>query len=231
MHLDAKKLELRITADGSATLYRKDLDETYHSTHGALQEARHVFIEHGLRYFKGRKEISLLEIGLGTGLNALLTAIEAEKLDVRVNYHGLEAFPLPREILAQIDYTILDAEYPLSDWYEHLHATDYGQNFTWTEHVQMTKIHDTLQHVSLPENSYDLIYFDAFGFRAQEEMWHISLLEKLYKSIKLDGVLVTYAAKGSFKRDLKQLGFEVEALPGPPGKREMTRGKRKAVGY
>lgn len=232
MKLNPEDIELRPTADGSLTLYRKDLNETYHSMHGALQEARHVFIENGLKQLLPKNSnLRILEIGLGTGLNALLTCLEVSDLQqdsntVSIQYDGLEAFPLPDEILNQIDYAQIIEDYRIENWYKLLHAADFDQTFQWTSQVAMHKIHQTLQACVFENEVYDLVYFDAFGPRAQEEMWHIDLLEKIKKTMKPNAILVTYCAKGSFKRNLKELGFVVENLPGPPGKREMTRGNR-----
>jgi tRNA U34 5-methylaminomethyl-2-thiouridine-forming methyltransferase MnmC len=230
MILKPEDIELRPTADGSFTFYRKDLDETYHSMHGALQEARHVFIQHGLReLLPSQSEIRILEIGLGTGLNALLTCLELtdfqpDNNSVSIHYDGLEAFPLPNEILAQIDYSIIIEDKRIAEWYETLHAAPFDETLQWTNAMRMHKMHNTLQDCVFEKSVYDLVYFDAFGPRAQEEMWHRDLLEKIHAAMKPNAILVTYCAKGSFKRDLKSLGFEVESLPGPPGKREMTRG-------
>lgn len=232
MKLKPEDIELRPTADGSLTLYRKDLNETYHSMHGALQEARHIFIEHGLKQLLTKNsKLRILEIGLGTGLNALLTCLEVADLHqysnaVSIQYDGLEAFPLPNEILTQIDYAQIIEDHRIGNWYKSLHAADFDQTFQWTSQVALHKIHQTLQACVFENEVYDLVYFDAFGPRAQEEMWRRDLLAKVKAAMKNNAILVTYCAKGSFKRDLKHLGFEIENLPGPPGKREMTRGRR-----
>jgi tRNA U34 5-methylaminomethyl-2-thiouridine-forming methyltransferase MnmC len=221
--MNAEDIEVRITADGSTTLYRKDLDETYHSTHGALQEARHVFIEHGLAQLPAGDEIHILEIGFGTGLNALLTQLYAKHHELSIHYHGLEAFPLPEEIIGQVNYVNTIDDALAKTYFSETHVAPWDEEVLLRASFRLKKIHDTLQHFDPEENRYDLIYFDAFGPRAQEDMWHIDLLAKLHSALKIGGVLVTYCAKGSFKRDLKALGFEVVSLPGPPGKREMTR--------
>lgn len=222
----SSNIEVRITADGSTTLYRKDIDETYHSTHGALQEARHVFIENGLAQFTNQTELRILEIGFGTGLNALLTALFAMDNKISVEYHGLEAFPLSEDIWRAVNYSDLIADHRVPKLFEQMHRMNWDELQGLNEKFSLKKIHDTLQLYDAPEQFFDLIYFDAFGPRAQEEMWHRDLLEKLLFTLKSGGVISTYCAKGSFKRDLKSLGFEVEALPGPPGKREMTRARK-----
>ena len=221
--MNPNDIEVRITADGSTTLYRKDIDETYHSHHGALQEARHVFIQEGLEQKQSLSKIKILEIGLGTGLNALLTYLYAADHDLQIEYHGLEAFPLPEAILNQVNYSKVISDPRVETAFQELHSAPWNMKFQWMERIEMLKIIGELQEYSSEELFFDVIYFDAFGPRAQEEMWDIQLLEKLYKSMKKGGILVTYCAKGSFKRDLKAIGFTVESIPGPPGKREMTR--------
>lgn len=220
------KIEIRTTADGSTTLYREDIDETYHSSHGALQEARHVFIQNGLAEFTSENPVKILEVGFGTGLNALLSALFASDHNINIEYHGLEAIPLNETIWRAVNYSesIEDARVP--ELFEKMHQAKWDELVALNAHFSLQKIHNTLQNFEAPQNYYDLIYFDAFGPRAQEEMWQRDLLEKLFQSLKSGGILTTYCAKGSFKRDLKSIGFQVEALPGPPGKREMTRARK-----
>jgi len=221
--MNPNDIEVRITADGSTTLYRKDIDETYHSHHGALQEARHVFIQEGLVQKLDLPKIKILEIGLGTGLNALLTYLFAKDNKLNIEYHGLEAFPLSEEILKHVNYKDVIQDNRVEKAFQDLHQASWNEKFSWSEQFEMLKIHDELQSYHAPKDFFDLIYFDAFGPRAQEEMWDINLLSKLYSELKFGGILVTYCAKGSFKRDLKSIGFKLESIPGPPGKREMTR--------
>jgi tRNA U34 5-methylaminomethyl-2-thiouridine-forming methyltransferase MnmC len=221
--MNQNDIEVRITADGSTTLYRKDIDETYHSHHGALQEARHVFIKEGLCKKLDLTQIKILEVGLGTGLNALLTYLFALDNGLTIEYHGLEAFPLDAEILNQVNYNQIIPDSRTTEAFKLLHSHAWNQKFQWAPNFEMLKIHDALQTFECEKECYDLIYFDAFGPRAQEEMWDFCNLEKLYQALKSNGILVTYCAKGSFKRNLKALGFVLENVPGPPGKREMTR--------
>ncbi len=221
--MNPNDIEVRITADGSTTLYRKDIDETYHSHHGALQEARHVFIQEGLCKKRDLPEIKILEIGLGTGLNALLTYLFALDHDLKIEYHGLEAFPLSAEIMQNVNYAQVIPDSRVAEAFQTLHKKAWNEKFQWSEQFEMLKIHNELQSFKVNTDFYDIIYFDAFGPRAQEEMWDFSNLEKLYHSLKPGGILVTYCAKGSFKRNLKALGFQLENVSGPLGKREMTR--------
>jgi len=217
------KRELRLTADGSPTLYVPELDETYHSMHGSVQEARHVFIENGLRFVATEsKQVNILEVGFGTGLNALLTAQYATENAIRVNYVGLEAYPVEEAIWKEINYHT-DAE--ARSLYTKIMAHPFGETISIDLNYSLSKEAKLIQDWVANE-TFDLIYYDAFGPRAQAEMWELPIFEKLYSLLNVGGALVTYCAQGQFKRHLKSLGMRVESLPGPPGKREMTRGTK-----
>ena len=217
------KRELRLTADGSPTLYVPELDETYHSMHGSVQEARHVFIENGLRFVATKsKQVNILEVGFGTGLNALLTALYAKENAIRVNYVGLEAFPVEEAIWKEINY-LTDAE--ARTLYTEIMAHPFGETISIDLNFSLSKEAKLIQDWVANE-TFDLIYYDAFGPRAQAEMWELPIFEILYSLLNVGGALVTYCAQGQFKRHLKSLGMRVESLPGPPGKREMTRGTK-----
>lgn len=217
------KRELRLTADGSPTLYVPELDETYHSMHGSVQEARHVFIENGLRFVATEsKQVNILEVGFGTGLNALLTALYAKENAIRVNYVGLEAFPVEEAIWKEINY-LTDAE--ARTLYTKIMAHPFGETISIELNFSLFKEAKLIQDW-VANGPFDLIYYDAFGPRAQAEMWELPIFEKLYSLLNVGGALVTYCAQGQFKRHLKSLGMRVENLPGPPGKREMTRGTK-----
>ena len=213
------------TADGSDSLYVKDLNEHYHSIHGAVQESEHVFIDAGLKYISARnKNISVLEIGFGTGLNAYLTFIESSKLDLIINYSALETFPLEMDLIEKLNYAeCLNEE---KDILKTIHACDWEKEIAVSNFFILHKIKNSLQEIILSD-SYDLIYFDAFGPNVQPEMWTEELFSKLFSALKPEGVLVTYCAKGEVKRILKRVGFDVESLKGPPGKREMVRANKK----
>jgi len=214
------KREIVLTDDGSYTIRIPELDETYHSTYGAVQEAMHVFIEHGLRWKEATKanEISVLEVGFGTGLNAWLTVLHAES---QVNYVGIEAFPVEQELLDALNYA---RSFPAhAELFVAICKAEWASTLDLTKQFKFKKVHDSIQNVELGLNHFDLVYFDAFGPAVQKEMWSMDVLEKLYAALKEGGALVTYCAQGQFRRDLKALGFVLEALPGPPGKREMTR--------
>ena len=216
------KREVIETGDGSKTIRIIDLDENYHSTHGALQEAEHVFIKNGLLEFINKSQISIFEMGFGTGLNAFLSAIKANDIKLKIEYTGIEAFPVSIDELNQLGYHEIAGE-SNSDLYKKLHETLWGEMNEISEWFSLRKINDQLQLIRFDNESFDIVYYDAFGPRAQEEMWSIELFQKMYDSIKEGGFLVTYCAKGQVKRNMKAVGFEVEPLPGPPGKREMTR--------
>jgi len=216
------KREIIQTADGSKTIRISDLDENYHSHHGALQEAKHVFIQYGLDYFSDKKNLSIFEMGFGTGLNAFLTAIEIINSHKNIEYTGIEAFPVSEEEVNLLGYNqLMGAKF--SELYDKIHSVEWGSLQEITPNFKLHKIANKIESVELKANSFDLIYYDAFGPRAQDEMWTVELFQKMFDSLRVGGVLVTYCAKGQVKRNLKEVGFKIEALPGPPGKREMTR--------
>ena len=204
-------IKIITTSDGSHSLLNTELDETYHSVHGALQESLHVFIKNGLDVFPGN-EVRVFEVGFGTGLNALLAAQSTRK----VNYTTIEAFPLPEEVYSELNYEPKDLLIQL-----------HGNSKLETGNFKFSKLHTTLQSIELLSNQFDIIFFDAFAPSKQPEMWEFPMIKKVCDSLTQGGLFVTYCAKGQLKRDLKSLGMEVETLPGPPGKKEMVRGTKK----
>lgn len=228
MILENKKQDITIieSGDGSHTLYHAGLNETYHSTHGALQESEHVFIKAGLEeILKSAKEVRIFEVGFGTGLNAWLTYKRIEGSDVKVIYHSLEPYPLSKEIYTQLNY-VKDSSQQLKDFFLQLHDMPWEEEVAINESFTLKKIKDRLELYSPGRNSFDLIYYDAFAPSKQADMWLPENLQKVHSSLVKGGLLVTYCARGQFKRDLKAIGFEVETLEGPPGKKEMTRGRK-----
>ena len=215
------KREVISTLDGSKTIYIEEMDETYHSSHGAIQEARHVFILNGLEPMLN-KNLKIFELGFGTGLNAILTSEFAKENDKVIEYHGVEAFPVELSMALEMGYTVMIGNSSTID-FEQLHKCTWDKLENITPQFSLKKIKSKIQDLKLPKEYFDLIYYDAFGPRAQSEMWEIDVLLKIHDSLKDQGVLVTYCAQGQFKRNLKALGFTVQSLPGPPGKREMTR--------
>lgn len=217
-------LQIITTHDGSHSLLNPELNETYHSVHGARQESLHVFIKHGLEFVAQLKNpVKILEIGFGTGLNALLTADYAEMNNLKIEYTSLEAFPVNESIWQQLNYPQTKRE---EEIFYQLHHAAWNE---WTEPVtgfMLKKINTTLQLASLGHDYFDLVYFDAFAPNKQPEMWAMPMLQKTIDSLTDKGVFVTYCAKGQLKRDLASLNTTVEALQGPPGKREMIRATR-----
>ena len=215
-------LKIITTRDGSHSLLNEQLDETYHSRHGALQESQHVFIKHGLDFLKNKKEqpIQIFEVGFGTGLNALLTLEETLTHKLNVHYTTLEAFPIEPGIWSQLNYA---DSMESKNWFEKLHTVKWNEWIALSPVFQFRKLHSTLQQVKLERNQFDLVYFDAFAPNKQPELWELPMLQKVADSMKPGGVFVTYCAKGQLKRDLQNINLEIETLPGPPGKREMVR--------
>lgn len=219
-----KRMEVFETADGSHSIFSAQYGVSYHSKYGAIQETQHVFINAGLR-LKAivQSDIRILDIGFGTGLNALMTALEAQKRNLSIDYTAVEAFPVSAAIAAGLNYPeVLPDEPDAAELLEALHAAPWGGRVAITPDFMLEKLHCTFQELALPA-VYDLVYFDAFAPTAQPELWTEEVLGIMYRALKPDGVLTTYCAKGEVKRTLKRLGFKVERLPGPPGKREMTR--------
>lgn len=215
------KRKIITTADGSKTIQIEDWNEQYHSVHGAVQEAYHVFIKNGLSLFQDRP-LSILEIGFGTGLNAFITLLEAKKSGLAVTYKGVEAYPVLPEELKELDYcTALDQSENEGHFLK-MHQTSWGQPHEITQNFILEKQQLDFREIS-DTNVYDLVYFDAFGARVQPELWTEEVFEIMFKAMKKGGILVTYSAKGSVRRAMQHVGFVVERLPGPPGKREMLR--------
>lgn len=221
------KRKIVTTADGSSTIQLVDWDEQYHSMHGAIQEARHVFLKTGLDYWRSEnskeKEINILEIGFGTGLNALLTAMHLEETGINVQYKGVEAYPVAPEEIAQLNY-ITQLERPdYAAFFQQMHDCPWSEKNALSGKFHSYKLKEHFQDLKEEDNMYDLIYFDAFGAQVQPELWDAVIFRKMYNALKSGGVLVTYSAKGSVRRAMQEVGFTVERLPGPPGKREMLR--------
>ena len=222
MYFCKMKRELILTADGSKTIYIPEMDENYHSTNGALQEAMHVFIQNGIRTLNPTAEITVFEMGFGTGLNALLTLVDAVNSTRKINYIGIEAYPVELELIKEINYESLVNE-QFTESFSSMHSLPWEQKHIIHPNFTFQKIHAKIQNYQTLNSSVDIIFFDAFGPKVQQEVWTIDVLKKMYDMLKPNGILVTYCAMGQMKRDLKSLGFKVEGLPGPPGKREMTR--------
>lgn len=212
------------TSDGSKTIELQGMNEHYHSVHGALQESLHVFIKNGLQFQldRGFRSLNVLEIGFGTGLNFLTTLKHVMHQQVSIDYVGLEAFPLPPDMLNDLGYNQHFGDECIS-FCKRLMSNPNEVQMASELHTKAKQIIESLDRVKLPNEYFDLIYFDAFGPRVQPEMWTLEVFLKMVETLSNGGCLVTYCAKGEVKRSLKAAGFIVESLPGPPGKREMTR--------
>ena len=211
------------TGDGSYTLHIAEWNEQYHSKHGAIAEALHVFIKEGLYYWtdnNSSKDISILEIGFGTGLNAFLTLLETEKHNFNITYTGVEAYPLEVSEIETLNYPeLLNAS---EEGFLTLHNTSWEKKSSISDNFHLLKNKMFFSEISL-ESSIDLIYFDAFGIRVQADLWTEEIFQLMYNALKPNGVLVTYAANGNARRAMQAVGFSVERIPGPPGKKEMMR--------
>ena len=239
------KRKIITTSDGSKTIQIEDWNEQYHSIHGAIQEANHVFLKHGLFFLCAEldsasknesicntdlsqsatnQELSILEIGFGTGLNAFLTLIEAEKLNQSITYVGIEAYPVALDEIEQLNYVELISKNH-ADSFKNMHSLAWEASHQITSHFQLEKQQKFFQNIKA-EDTFDIIYFDAFGARVQPDLWTEDIFMIMFKALKYNGVLVTYSAKGSVRRAMQTVGFIVERLPGPPGKREMLRARK-----
>lgn len=212
------------TADGSHTLQIPEWQEQYHSMHGALQESEHVFINQGLAICTGNP-VRILEMGFGTGLNALLTCLDALKRGLAVEYTALEAFPLQDAEWQKLNYPSLLDHPKAQSVMEAIHTTPWGSFHSVNETFKFRKVEVDFRDFRA-QAAFDLIYFDAFGARVQPELWTDPMFVRMYEAAAPGGILVTYAAKGSVRRAMEAAGFKVERLPGPPGKREMLRARR-----
>jgi len=220
------EIELKVTGDGSHTLFIPSMQENYHSWHGAYTESVYVFIRQGVDMVAAEHpEMNILEVGFGTGLNAILTLNETLEGRVkRIHYTGIEKFPLPQELTEKLNYEEKMPEL-LRPYFAMLHRAPWNEPAAITPDFTLEKIDSGIQDVSL-DRRYHLVLFDAFGPEKQPEMWEEPVFQKIFELLGPGGILVTYCAKGSFKRSLKACGFGVETLPGPPGKREMTRARK-----
>lgn len=202
-----------------------ELNETYHSTFGAIQEAKHVFIKNGLSLFN-EKSVSILEIGFGTGLNAFITFLEALNTNQIINYIGIEAFPVEIEIIKNLNYVSELNASDFQDIFTEMHTSNWDEEKVFSNSFYLTKRKQKIQAI-YEVSKYNLIYFDAFGFDVQPELWNEEIFKKMYNALKPNGVLVTYACRSTIKKAMIAVGFFVEKLPGAPGKREMLRAIKK----
>jgi tRNA U34 5-methylaminomethyl-2-thiouridine-forming methyltransferase MnmC len=219
------RLELIATGDGSHSVLNVDLQETYHSRHGALQESRYVFIEKGLLYVAQKRPgmpIRIFEMGFGTGLNAGLSLMEGQEGQIAIRYESWEKEPLPETIVSQLNYAdLVGADEPFNA----VHRAAWDREVEIAPGFTLMKRRGDVLTDALT-GEFDLIYYDAFAPSKQPKLWTLDALRRTTERLSPGGVWVTYCAKGQVKRDLAELGLSVETLPGPPGKKEMTRASR-----
>lgn len=219
------KRQIITTEDGSTTIFLPEWQEHYHSKHGAVQEAMHVFINAGLHQLPTDKPIHILEVGFGTGLNCLLTRIEAKKSGLTIVYTGVEAYPVAPDEVLKMNYCEVLGKEGEPEFFESMHQLPWDLEQILLPDFTLTKRKQFFEDLD-DADQFDLVYFDAFGSRVQPELWEEPIFKKMYRALKQGGILVTYSAKGSVRRLLQDLGFEVERLQGPPGKRHMLRAKK-----
>jgi tRNA U34 5-methylaminomethyl-2-thiouridine-forming methyltransferase MnmC len=219
------------TEDGSHSVYLPNINESYHSSHGAYKESIHVFFLYGLDAWyarnRGKFPIRIFEVGFGTGLNAWLTLIWAEQNQVPVLYHTIEPYPLEKEIYEALNFTQLDETLThFNGYFKRLHQMEWDKGMPITDYFNIKKEKTTLQEVQLYPT--DLVFFDAFSPKKQPELWTLEMLEKIENSMNPSAAFVTYCAAGHLKKNLQSLGLSLDEVPGPPGKKEMTRGWKKS---
>jgi tRNA U34 5-methylaminomethyl-2-thiouridine-forming methyltransferase MnmC len=220
-------MQIITTGDGSHTLFSEQFNEVYKSRHGAIEESKHVFIKEGLEYVLskrvGEEPVSIFELGFGTGLNAMLTMLEAEKRNIKIDYTTIELYPVDIDTIKALNYTQqLGYEYCYGP-YHSLHLVRWNETHQVTPHFSFKKIQESVFKCQLPTAIYQLIYFDAFAYTHQPEIWSVEIFRKMYDALEPNGILVTYSSKVVVRRAMEEAGFTIEKIPGPPGRREMVR--------
>ena len=219
-----QKLQMiETTKDGSKTLFSPKFQEHYHSISGAKLESEHVFINMGLNYIQ-KKEITIFELGFGTGLNAILTYIEAKRKNLKINYLAIEKYPVEIETALKLNYHLLSNNIQSSE-FKKFHTIEWNKKYNFNEYFSLTKIKNNFLKYNF-ENKIDLFYFDAFSYNSQPELWSENIFTKIYKAMNFDGILTTYASKGIIKQNLKKAGFSIKRLKGAAGKWHMLRAKK-----
>jgi tRNA U34 5-methylaminomethyl-2-thiouridine-forming methyltransferase MnmC len=213
--------EVRITSDGSSTIFIPYLNENYHSTHGAMQESMHVFIEAGFKQINSHP-VKIFEVGFGTGLNCLLTYLNSNGR--QVVYHSIERFPVENNLLKQLNYNqLLEGNVP--NFFDSMHKLPWDVELEVVPEFKLKKITEDINQYE-PDITFNLIYFDAFAPEVQPGLWTLEVFQKMFEMLDPGGILVTYCAKGDVRRTMQACGFKTERLPGPPGKWEMLRATR-----
>ena len=210
------------TADGSSSIYLEEMDEHYHSKHGAIAESEHIFVKNGLLSKRTVNSIDIFEVGMGTGLNVMTSLKATNTYNLNVNYSAIEAFPIKLEELKHINF---DSELEMdASLFDKIHTSKWNEPIEFFPNFFLTKYFVKMQELDLQKDLFDIIYFDAFAPEKQPEMWTEEIFERLFDSLKEEGILVTYCVKGEIRRRLQKIGFTIEKLPGPlGGKREMCR--------
>ncbi len=212
------------TEDNSHTVFSQHFGAQYHSRHGAIEESMHVFISAGLFkfYSQGKKSISIFEMGMGTGLNVLLTYLEAEELNLEINYQTVESHPVEMDLVHKLNYAEVLNRSNSNKFLKDLHTSPWEESTALTERFKIRKSKSSIESYTFHQK-VDLIYFDAFAPSCQPELWTAELHQKLYDNLNKGGILVTYCTQGAFRRNLVSLGYQIERLNGPGRKREMLR--------
>jgi tRNA U34 5-methylaminomethyl-2-thiouridine-forming methyltransferase MnmC len=221
-----QEVEIILTGDGSHSLLNTALNETYHSRHGARQESLHVFIRNGLDYFVEKYKpghVFILEVGFGTGLNALLSLERSDAMNATVSYTTVEPYPVNEQIWSRLNYAERDRQ---RSYFEQLHESSWGVDHALNSKFVFRKERSKIQDLELSLRQFDLVFFDAFAPGKQPEMWSLDIMTKIESAMRPNGALVTYSATGELKRNLRSLGMQVESIPGAPGKKEMTRASK-----
>jgi len=219
---------IRRTYDGSDTIWSEHFQEHYHSIHGAIRESSYIFIEQGMMAVPPVEEtLKVFEVGFGTGLNCLLTALTSLNLLVPVEYTSIELYPLSDTVWPLLNYPEAIGGEETSTLFRQIHQLSWNRTSLINPLFTVNKIHGDILLLKPETKGYDIVYFDAFSPAIQPEMWSVSQFEKLSPLLKSGGVLITYSCQGQVKRNLRQAGFTVEKLPGPPGKREILRARNR----
>ena len=219
-------MQLITTADGSHTLFSEEFNEIYHSRFGAMDESLHVYIQSGLQYYVAANhpaQLRIFEMGFGTGLNALLSLIEAPKQHLKIYYEAVELYPISIETVKELNYSAIIENEKYRPPFHSMHLSTWGTENTITPDFILKKVKASLGDYSIANNSFHIIYYDAFAPEVQPELWTEDIMRKMYDALVPGGVLVTYCSKSAFRRALKAAGFTVQKLPGQRGKREIVR--------
>ena len=217
--------KIEVTKDGSNTLLHPKFNTHYHSIFGAIEESNHVFIDAGLKFIKTNLQndtCRILEVGFGSGLNAFNTLISSEELALNIDYVGVEQYPISIETVSQLNFPKAFKRKDLQSTFYKMHDTEWEKSVKISKNFTLEKRQQDIFNFK-DENHFDLIFYDAFGPGSQPELWTAPIFEILFKSLKDQGVLVTYCAQGAARRAMQSVGFTVQRCPGPPNKRHMLR--------